>query len=69
MKVQMTEHYQDARITLILGDVVTVNDELGQWLIDNGKAQRLPEPVKEVKPEPKLEKRRKDETPNVFVND
>lgn len=51
MKLKMAEHYQDSKQTLILGDVVEVNDYLGQWLLDNGKAQRLPEP----KPEPKQE--------------
>ena len=62
MKIKLIEHYQDARQTLILGDEVFVDDVLGQWLLDNGKAQRLPEPQPEKPVEvveiPEIPKRR-----------
>jgi len=51
MKVKMLEHYQDARRTLIQGDEVNVDDVLGKWLVENGKAQEIPEPVKVEAPE------------------
>lgn len=65
MKLKMIEHYQDASQVLILGDTVDVNDSLGQWLIDNGKAVKVEKPVEkpaevrhEVR-ENKLDDRRK----------
>ncbi len=65
MKLKMTEHYQDSSQVLILGDEVEVNDSLGQWLIDNGKAVKIEKPVEkpaEVKHEvreSKLDDKRK----------
>ena len=65
MKLIMKEHYRDAQNYFAQGDEIEVSGTLAQWLIDNGKAVKIAEPVKEpIKEEAENGKTRKTKLDN-----
>ena len=69
MKVKMLEYYQGVNVSavsfpgretvtiLVPGNVYEVDDSMGQWLLDNRKAEELKEPLKESPKEPEAKPR------------
>lgn len=65
MKVKMREHYQDARQHLAPGQVVSVDEVLGRWLLDNRKAEAVQNEARHLDVEPQFEQAEEPPKPQV----
>lgn len=65
MKIKMREHYQDANIHLAPGQVAEVGNVLGQWLLDNRKAEAVVD-ARHLDVEPQFEQAEEPPQPPTF---